>query len=65
YPNMKELRVQHDGHPYRILFIFDPKRNAVLLIGGDKTGNNRWYDEFVPKADAIYISYLNETDQSG
>lgn len=39
YPNMKELRAQHNGRPYRILFIFDPRRVGVLLIGGDKTGN--------------------------
>ncbi len=58
---MKELRCQHLGHPYRVLFIFDPKRNAVLLIGGDKTGNSRWYDENLPKADAIYAEYLNQT----
>jgi hypothetical protein len=61
YINMKELRVQHDGRPYRVLFIFDPERNAVLLIGGDKTGNHRWYEEFVPKADAIYTEYLAKT----
>ena len=65
FPNMKELRVQHEGRPYRILFIFDPERNAVLLIGGDKTGNTRWYVEYVPKADAIYTAYLAETNQSG
>jgi hypothetical protein len=42
YPNMKELRTQHDGKPYRTLFVFDPRRVAILLIGGDKTGNDRW-----------------------
>ncbi len=60
FRNMKELRCQHEGRPYRVLFIFDPRRNAVLLIGGDKTGNNRWYEEYVPKADTIYSAYLNE-----
>lgn len=64
YKNMKELRVQHEGRPYRVLFIFDPKRNAVLLIGGDKTGNDRWYEEFVPKAESIYREYLRETKQA-
>jgi hypothetical protein len=38
YPNMKELRVQHQGKPYRILFAFDPRRRAYLILGGDKTG---------------------------
>ncbi|PSB44951.1 type II toxin-antitoxin system RelE/ParE family toxin [Chamaesiphon polymorphus] len=37
--NMKELRVQHDGDPYRILFAFDPQRQAVLLVGGNKRGD--------------------------
>lgn len=60
YPNMKELRVQHQGKPYRVLFVFDPRRVALLLIGGDKTGNNRWYEEFVPLADKIYEQHLKQ-----
>jgi hypothetical protein len=60
YPNMKELRCQHEGRPYRVLFAFDPRRVGVLLIGGDKTGNPRWYEEFVPRADAIYERHLSE-----
>jgi hypothetical protein len=60
YPNMKELRTQHAGRPYRTLFAFDPRRAAILLIGGDKTGNNRWYEEFVPLADKIYAKHLKE-----
>jgi len=58
FTNMKELRVQHGGRPYRILFAFDPRRCAMLLIGGDKTGKARWYDEMIPKADAIYAQHL-------
>jgi hypothetical protein len=60
YPNMRELRIQHQGLPYRVLYAFDPRRVGVLLIGGDKTGNSRWYEEFVPKADAIYAQHLRE-----
>jgi hypothetical protein len=60
YPNMKELRCQHEGRPYRVLFAFDARRVGVLLIGGDKTGNPRWYEEFVPRADAIYERHLSE-----
>ena len=41
--NLKELRVQHEGRPLRILCAFDPKRTAYLILGGDKTGDNRWY----------------------
>jgi hypothetical protein len=65
YPNMKELRTQHAGRPYRTLFAFDPRRVAILLIGGDKTGNNRWYDEFVPLADKIYDAHLKEIAEEG
>ncbi len=54
HPNTKELRIQHSGRPYRVLFAFDPRRYAILLIGGDKTGNDRWHEEFVPKADDLY-----------
>lgn len=60
YPNMKELRTQHTGRPYRTLFAFDPRRVAILLIGGDMTGNSRWYEEFVPRADKIYAQHLEE-----
>ena len=65
YPNMKELRTQHAGRPYRTLFAFDPRRVAILLIGGDKSGNNRWYDEFVPLADKIYDKHLREIAEEG
>jgi hypothetical protein len=43
FPNMKELRIQYRGRPYRILYIFDPRRNAYLILGGDKSGNPHWY----------------------
>jgi hypothetical protein len=62
FTNMKELRVQHDGNPYRILFAFDPKRQAVLLIGGNKRGDKRWYDVNIPIADRRFKEYLDETD---
>jgi hypothetical protein len=58
HANMKELIVQHAGRPYRILFAFDPRRCAILLIGGDKTGNDRWYQEYVPIADELYDEHL-------
>jgi hypothetical protein len=57
---MRELRSQSGGRPLRTFYIFDPRRRAILLIGGDKTGNDRFYDEFVPAADAIYDRYLRE-----
>ncbi len=57
---LRELRPQHQGRPYRVLYAFDPRRMAILLIGGDKTGNKRWYDEFVPIADKIYRRHLED-----
>ena len=50
--------VQHAGRPYRVLFAFDPRRSAILLIGGDKTGNDRWYEKHVPIADRLYDEHL-------
>ena len=58
YANMKERRIQHAGRPYRVLYAFDPRRCAILLIGGDKTGNDRWYEIFVPRADRLYGEYI-------
>ncbi len=63
--HMRELRVQHRGEPYRILYAFDPRRTAILLIGGRKTGDDRWYDEFVPVADRLYDEYLEELQREG
>lgn len=57
---MHELRIQHRGHPYRVLYIFDPRRMALLLLGGDKTGDNRWYERAVPMADQIYEQFLKD-----
>lgn len=63
--HMRELRIQHRGRPYRVLYAFDPRRAAILLLGGDKTGNNRWYDENVPLADDRYEDYLREIEKEG
>lgn len=54
HSHMRELRVQHEGRPYRVLYAFDPRRHAILLLGGDKTGDNRWYEKNVPMADKLY-----------
>lgn len=55
---LRELRIQHRGRPYRVLYAFDPRRVAILLIGGEKTGNDRWYEELVPLADDVYDAHL-------
>ena len=58
HSHMRELRIQHAGRPYRTLYAFDPRRMAILLIGGDKTGNDRWYDENIPLADKLYDEHI-------
>jgi hypothetical protein len=63
HPAMRELRVQHQGQPYRVLYIFDPRRVALLLLGGDKTGDDRWYEKNIPLADRLYENYLAEIEE--
>jgi hypothetical protein len=63
YGNMRELRSQYAGRPIRTFYAFDPNRTAILLIGGDKTGDDRFYETMVPKADKIYDNYLKEIQE--
>jgi hypothetical protein len=65
HAHMRELRIQHRGKPYRVLYAFDPRRTAILLIGGRKTGGRRWYETFVPMADRIYDEYLETLKKEG
>ena len=62
---MRELRTQHDGRPFRTLYAFDPRRSAILLIGGDKTGNDRWYDVHIHIADGLYDDHLEQLRKEG
>ena len=62
---MRELRIQRDGRPLRVFYAFDPRRTSILLIGGDKTGNDRFYQEYVPVADALYDEHLEELRREG
>jgi len=55
---MRELRVQHRGRPIRIFYAFDPRRAAILLIAGDKTGDERFYERLTPVADRLYDEHL-------
>lgn len=55
---MRELRIQSGGRPLRVLYAFDRNRTAILILGGDKTGDKRWYDDAVPKADRLFGGYL-------
>jgi hypothetical protein len=63
--HMRELRVQSAGHPIRIFYAFDPRRSAILLIGGDKTGDDRFYERMIPLADKLYDVYLDELRKEG
>ena len=65
HSHMRELRVQHQGEPYRILYAFEPRRVAILLLGGNKSGDDRWYEQNVPQADRLYDEYLTELNQEG
>lgn len=55
---LRELRIQSGGRPLRVLYAFDRNRAAILILGGDKTGDKRWYDDKVPKADKLFGDYL-------
>ncbi len=65
HPRMKELRTQCQGRPLRTFFAFDPRRSAILLIGGDKTGDDRFYDRMLPVADDLYDSHLRQLAEEG
>ena len=65
HSRMRELRIQHAGDPFRILYAFNPLRTAILLIGGNKVGDSRWYKKFVPIADDLYDVHLEELRKEG
>ena len=60
---LRELRTQVKGDPLRTFYAFDPSRQAVLLIGGDKTGDGRFYQRLIPIAEKLWRGYLEETGQ--
>ena len=63
--HMRELRVQSGGRPIRILYAMDPRRTSILLIGGVKTSNKRFYEEYVPIADRLYDDHIEELREEG
>jgi hypothetical protein len=60
HQNMKELRVQSKQRLFRIFFAFDPKREVILLIGGDKREDKRFYNKMVPIADRLFDRHLEK-----
>lgn len=60
HSQMKELRIQSKGRPFRLFFAFDPKRRAILLLGGNKQADKRFYKRLIPVADALFDRHLKE-----
>jgi hypothetical protein len=60
HANMKELRFSAAGGEWRVAFAFDPKRKAILLVAGDKSGvsERRFYRELIRKADDRFDTHL-------
>jgi len=60
YANMKELRFRADGGVWRVAFAFDPRRNAILLVAGDKSGvsERMFYKRLIDKADRRFKEHL-------
>lgn len=65
HSHMRELRIQSGGEPFRVFYAFDPRRTAILLIGGNKGGDDRFYEIMIPAADRLYEQYLTEIRNEG
>ena len=65
HEHMRELRIQVKGAPIRVFYAFDPRRTAILLVGGDKTGDKRFYKRMIPIADDLYDVHLDELAKEG
>ena len=63
FPEMRELRAQAGGDPLRMLYAFDQRRTAILLVAGDKTGDDRWYETNVPVADRLFERHLRTVEK--
>lgn len=55
---LRELRIQSHGHPLRVFYAFDPLRQAILLLGGDKTGDKRFYERMIRTSEALWREYM-------
>lgn len=65
HSHMRELRIQSEGRPVRVFYAFDPRRTAILLIGGAKRGDDRFYQPLVPLSDRLYDEHLQELRDEG
>jgi hypothetical protein len=57
---LRELRASADKSELRVLYAFDPARDAVLLVGGDKSGDKRFYERMVKRAEQEWSEYIAE-----
>ena len=57
---LRELRVQSSGNPLRVFYAFDPGRDVVLLLGGNKAGDKRFYDTMITRSQKLWEEYLVE-----
>ena len=62
---MRELRLQTGGRPLRILYTYDPRGTSILLIGGEKTGDDRFHEEYVPVANDLYDEHHDQLRKEG
>lgn len=62
---LRELRIQSSGRHLRVMYAFDPRRTALLLLGGDKTGEKNWYEKYVVLADRLYEEHLEILRREG
>jgi len=65
HAHMRELRIQSSGEPIRIFYAFDPRRIAILLIGANKAGQYRFYEEYISIADSLYDEHINQLNKEG
>jgi hypothetical protein len=65
FANMKELRFRANNGVWRVAFAFDPKRKAILLTAGDKSGTSeaRFYKKLISKADDRYTAHLERSEK--
>lgn len=64
YSNMKEIRFNADDGVWRVAFAFDPKRKAILLVAGDKSGGSQkqFYKQLIAKADLRFDEHLSRLE---
>lgn len=62
---MHELRAQSDGRPLRAFYAFDPRRAAVILLGGDKTGDRDFYHRNIPRAYDLLDAHIARLRREG